>query len=95
MTQNEDGLAPRYLDDQYLRVKLEIASRFMAAMLSNTTIYIWEFFEQDQKQAQSNLEESIIVVAHDLAVRLMSYCAPTKCEQDKPRSSWELTRLLS
>jgi hypothetical protein len=81
MTQNQDGLDPSYLHNDYLRTKLEIASSFVAAMLSNPQIYTWEPSEQDQR----SLEESIIIVAHDLAVELMSYCQPAKCEGDEPR----------
>ena len=83
MTQNQDGLDPSYLRDDYLRTKLEIASSFMVAMLSNPQIYTWEPLEQDQSQEQKSLEESIIVIAHDLAVELMSCCQPTEHEKDK------------
>lgn len=76
MKQNQDGIDPSYLQNDYLRTKLEIASIFMAAILSNPQIYTWNPSEQDQSQEQKSLEESIIVIAHDLAVDMMSYCQP-------------------
>ncbi|MBV9386485.1 MAG: hypothetical protein JOZ78_08665 [Chroococcidiopsidaceae cyanobacterium CP_BM_ER_R8_30] len=80
MTPNDDELDPSYLRNDYLRTKLEISASFMAAMLSNPEIYTWEALEQDKIQEQKMLEESIIVVAHDLAINLMAYCQPEECE---------------
>jgi len=85
MTQSQDGIDPNYLHNDYLRTKLEIASSFMTAMLSNPQIYTWKPLEQDQSQEQKSLEESIIVIAHDLAVEMMSYCQPIEHEKDKQR----------
>ncbi|MBV8883255.1 MAG: hypothetical protein JO235_04550, partial [Chroococcidiopsidaceae cyanobacterium CP_BM_RX_35] len=63
MTPNQDGAAPSYLHADDQQIKLGLIVMNVAAMLSNSEIYMRKLVKQNQDQEQKNLVQNIILSA--------------------------------
>jgi hypothetical protein len=57
----------------YVQLKIEVASRFVASMLSNPDVFSHKSLEKANSE-QYLFEARLVAIAHDLAVTLIEHC---------------------